>query len=145
MTMATGGVANVLYSVPAPFRFNGLYAIGCIFFLLNIVLFLTNIVMISMRFYLYRETFKDSFLHPTESLFTPAIIISLGTILLNITQYGVYENGIGKWLESTMIVLFWIYAGLAFVFSSGIYLTLWSTQTFTIETMTPVWIFPAYP
>jgi tellurite resistance protein TehA-like permease len=31
------------------------------------------------------------------------------------------------------------------VLSSAIYLILWSTQTFTIAQMTPVWIFPAYP
>jgi len=35
--MATGGVANVIFHVPEPYRFHGLYAIGCIFFLLNIV------------------------------------------------------------------------------------------------------------
>ncbi|KAK3073504.1 hypothetical protein LTR53_004888, partial [Teratosphaeriaceae sp. CCFEE 6253] len=44
-----------------------------------------------------------------------------------------------------MYVLFWVYCGLAVVFSLGIYLIMWSTQTFTIAQMTPVWIFPAYP
>jgi len=29
--------------------------------------------------------------------------------------------------------------------SSSIYLILWSTQTFTISQMTPIWVFPAYP
>ena len=41
MTMATGGVANVLYQVP--YRFPGLYAIGVCFFLLNIIIFITKI------------------------------------------------------------------------------------------------------
>ena len=50
LTMATGGIANVLHAVP--FRFSGLYAIGVVFFLLNILLFIVNIVMITTRFVL---------------------------------------------------------------------------------------------
>ncbi|OJD39920.1 c4-dicarboxylate malic acid transporter [Diplodia corticola] len=141
MTMATGGIANVLHNVP--WQFNGLYDIGCIFFLLNLVLFVFNVSMISLRFYWYPSTFRASFLHPTECLFIPASVISFGTVLLNISQYGVDYTG--TWLEDAMVVLFWLYCGLAIVFSCGIYLIMWSTQTFTISKMTPVWIFPAYP
>ncbi|KAF2178862.1 hypothetical protein K469DRAFT_717834 [Zopfia rhizophila CBS 207.26] len=140
--MATGGLANVLYTVP--FRFPGLYALGCIFFLLNIALFIFNASMISLRFYIYPSTFKASFLHPTESLFIPAAVISFGTILINITQYGVGAKT-GYWLEETMSIMYWLDCGLAIVFSIGIYLIMWSTQTFTISQMTPIWIFPAYP
>jgi tellurite resistance protein TehA-like permease len=103
-------------------RFPGLYAIGCMFFIFNMVLFLFNIVMISLRFYHYPNTLRASFLHPTESLFVPAGVISFGTILINITQYGVGRTGI--WLEHTMIVMYWIYCALAVMFSSGIYLIL---------------------
>jgi hypothetical protein len=120
LTMATGGIANVLYTVP--FRFHGLYALGCIFFILNIVLFLFNVAMISCRFYFYPRTFKASFLHPTESLFIPAAIVSFGIILINISQYGVDTSGERKWLEQCMIVLFWMDCGLAVCFSIGIYL-----------------------
>ncbi|EMD61119.1 hypothetical protein GGP41_010022 [Bipolaris sorokiniana] len=143
LTMATGGIANVLYSVP--FRFRGLYAIGCIFFILNIVFFLFNCIMISFRFYFYPRTFKASFLHPTESLFIPAAVVSFGIILINVSQYGVHHSGLGNWLEKIMIVLFWMDCGLAVCFSVGIYLLMWSTTTFTISQMTPIWIFPAYP
>ncbi|EME41476.1 hypothetical protein DOTSEDRAFT_135232 [Dothistroma septosporum NZE10] len=143
MTMATGGVANVLYQVP--YRFHGLYTIGCIFFLFNIVLFLFNVTMISMRFYYYPHTFKHSILHPTESLFIPASLISIGTILINVSQYGVSQPSTGDWLLNTMVVLFWVFCGLAVCFSAGIYLVMWSTQTFTVAQMTPIWIFPCYP
>ncbi|KIW08023.1 uncharacterized protein PV09_00968 [Verruconis gallopava] len=143
MTMATGGIANVLYSIPHELRFDSLYALGCTFFLLNIALFIFNVTMISIRFYLYPHTFKQSFLHPTESLFIPAAVISVGTILINITQYGV--GYAGPWLERAIVPLYWIYCGLAVLSSWGIFLTIWSTQTFTIAKMTPVWIFPAYP
>jgi len=120
LTMATGGIANVLYAVPI--RFHGLYALGCTFFILNIVLFLFNVAMISCRFYFYPRTFKASFLHPTESLFIPAALVSFGIILINVSQYGVDMAGVGEWLEKCMVVLFYMDCGLAVCFSVGIYL-----------------------
>lgn len=141
MTMATGGIANALYTVP--FRFRGLYELGCVFFILNIVLFMFNVIMISLRFYWFPRTFKASFLHPTESLFIPGAVVGFGTILINISQYGV--DSAGKWLEQIMCILFWCDCALAICFSIGIYLIMWSTQTFTISQMTPTWIFPSYP
>lgn len=44
-----------------------------------------------------------------------------------------------------MEVLFWAYVALSTLASAGIYLILWSTLTFPIHTMTPTWVFPAYP
>lgn len=114
--------------------------------------------MICCRFYFYPYTFRGSLTHPTESLFVPALVISFGTILINITQYGVGKAG--PWLTNAMIVLYWFDCGLAVLFSWAIFLTMyeshvyslplltsfrWSTTTYTIAQMTPVWIFPAYP
>ncbi|KIW20029.1 hypothetical protein PV08_00604 [Exophiala spinifera] len=141
LTMATGGIANVLHDVP--YRFKGLYTIGLIFFLLNIVFYLVIWAMIITRFVLYPWTFKASLTHPTESLFVPAFAVSFGTILINIVEYGAGE--VGAWLHRTVVVLFWIDCGVAIGLSIAIYLILWSTLTFTIARMTPVWIFPAYP
>ncbi|KAG9513993.1 putative C4-dicarboxylate/malic acid transporter, partial [Aureobasidium melanogenum] len=143
MTMATGQLANVILTVP--YKFHGQYAIGCCFFILNLVLITFNVTMISLRFYWYPSTFKASLTHPTESLFVPASVVSFGTVLMNITEYAVGNGKSGYWLERTMIVLFWVYCGLAITFTCGIYLIMWSTQTYTISRMTPVWIFPAYP
>lgn len=118
ITMATGGLANVIYHVP--FRFTGLYAIGCIFFLLNIVLFITNVGCMSLRFHFHPHTFWNSLLHPTESLFIPAATVSFGTILLNVSQYA--YGHVGDWLNTVVMVLFWIDVALAIVASFGIYL-----------------------
>ncbi|KAG0156442.1 C4-dicarboxylate transporter/malic acid transport protein, putative [Penicillium digitatum] len=141
LTMATGGLANVLYQVP--FRFKGLDSVGIAVFLLNIALYLIIWALLLVRFYHYPYTFKASFRHPTESLFVPASIVSFGTILINVSQYG--PENTGPWLMRAVCILFWIDATLAVIFSAGIYLLLWSTQTFTIAQMTPIWIFPAYP
>ncbi|PYH44408.1 putative C4-dicarboxylate transporter/malic acid transport protein [Aspergillus saccharolyticus JOP 1030-1] len=141
LTMATGGIANVLYFIP--YRFRGLETIGIIFFLLNLAFYVIIWCLLLTRFYLYPYTFKASFLHPTESLFVPASLVSFGTILINISQYG--PGHTGAWLTHAVGILFWIDAALAVISSAGIYLILWSTQTFTIAQMTPIWIFPAYP
>ncbi|KAL8737420.1 MAG: hypothetical protein Q9181_001699 [Wetmoreana brouardii] len=141
MTMATGGIANVLHTVP--FRFPGLYAIGVIFFLFNLILFIINVFMISLRFYTFPETFRASYMHPSERLFLPASVVSFGTVLINISQYGLSKAG--PWLSRAVLVMFWIDAALAVLSSSGIYLLMWSTKSFTVEQMTPVWIFPIYP
>ena len=93
-----------------------------IFFLLNIVLFIINVILISLRFYLYPETFKASMVHPTERLFLPAAVVSFGTILLNISQYG--PNETGHWLTDAVAVLFWTDAALAFLASMGVYLVM---------------------
>jgi tellurite resistance protein TehA-like permease len=114
----------MLTCTTVPYRFPGLYEIGVAFFLFNIALFIFNVTMISLRFYYYPSTFLQSILHPTESLFIPASIISIGTILINISQYGLTPGMSGEWLFSTMLVLYWIYCGLAVLFSCGIYLVM---------------------
>lgn len=103
-----------------PFRFRGLNTIGVIFFLLNIVLFIINIVMISLRFHCHPGTFKTSMIHPTERLFIPAAVVSFGTILLNISQYG--PQNTGYWLNDTVRICYWTYCALAVVSSMAIYL-----------------------
>ena len=90
------------------------------FFLLNIVLFVINIILISLRFYYHPETLKASFLHPTERLYVPSAVVSFGTILINIVQYGVPQTG--HWLSTAVLVAFWIDVALAILSSSGIYL-----------------------
>ena len=103
-----------------PFRFKGLETIGILFFLFNILLFIINIVMISLRFYTYPETFKASFMHPSERLFMPAAVVSFGTILINISQYGLSRSG--PWLNRAVLVMFWLDATLALISSAGTYL-----------------------
>ncbi|KAK0674642.1 putative transporter [Cercophora samala] len=141
MTMATGGIANVLHSIPYESRW--LTGIGLAFYFLNICLFILNCVLISLRFHWRPGSFVESFTDQMESLFISALIVSLATILITTAQYGIPH--VGDWLLSLLEALFWVYLGLSTVSSAGLYLTLWSTQVFPIHTMTPVWVFPAYP
>ncbi|KAK0747582.1 voltage-dependent anion channel-domain-containing protein [Apiosordaria backusii] len=141
MTMATGGIANVLHSIPYESRW--LTGIGLFFYFLNICLFIMNCVLITLRFHWRPGSFVESFTDQMESLFISAIIVSMATIIITTAQYGVPH--LGDWLLSVLEALFWVYLVLSTVSSAGLYLTLWSTQVFPIHTMTPVWVFPAYP
>ena len=83
--------------------------------------------MISLRFYCHPETFRASFLHPTERLFIPAAVVSFGTILLNISQYG--PSHAGEWLNNAVLVLFWVDVALALIASMGVYLIMSELQS----------------
>lgn len=141
MNMATGGVANVLHSIP--FRSDWLYYIGLVFFLFNLCLFLVNCICITLRFRMVPGSFTHSFNDQTESLFIPAVMVSAAMIMINVCEYGVPYTGL--WLQRVVQLLYWIYIATSFTSSAAMYLTLWSTQIFPIHTMTPVWVFPAYP
>ncbi|KAF5604580.1 Malic acid transport [Fusarium pseudocircinatum] len=121
MTMSTGGVANIIHSLKweAPW----LRGIGLFFYFLNIVLFAMN--------------------YQVESLFISASLVSIAVILINTCQYGIPYTGI--WLVHTMECVFWVYAALSVSLSAFLYLILWSTLIFPVHTMTPTWVFPAYP
>ncbi|KAI1084734.1 voltage-dependent anion channel-domain-containing protein [Whalleya microplaca] len=143
MTMATGGIANVLHSIWNSYRGDWIWYIGLIFFLFNICLFIMNCVLITMRFIMVPGSFMHSFLDQMESLFIPAVVVSCGTILINTCEYGIPKTG--PWLQHAMEWMYWIYVAVSVVASAGMYLILWSTQIFPIHTMTPVWVFPGYP
>ncbi|UKZ54773.1 hypothetical protein TrVGV298_008586 [Trichoderma virens] len=133
MTMATGGVSSALHGLV--YQAGWVNGFGVFFCLLNIVLFLTNCVLLSMRFYLRPGSLTKSFTDQVESF--------IAVILINICQFGVPHCGV--WLLKTLQILFWIYTGLSAVASAGLYLILWSTLIFPIHMMTPTWVFPAYP
>ncbi|UQC74620.1 C4-dicarboxylate transporter/malic acid transporter [Colletotrichum lupini] len=141
MTMATGGMANVIHSLP--YQAAWLNGIAVAFFLLNVILFIINCALASIRFKSRPGALTHSFTDQTESLFIPSAVVSFAIISINICQFGVPH--VGPWLLRIMQILFWFYIALSVLASATIYLILWSTLIFPIHTMTPTWVFPAYP
>ncbi|KAF5006117.1 hypothetical protein FDECE_7489 [Fusarium decemcellulare] len=141
MTMSTGGVANVIHSLKWDFPW--IRGIGIFFFLLNIILFTIHCILLSVRFHLRPGSFTHSFTDQFESLFISAFVVSIAVIMINTCQYGIPNTGV--WLLRTMELMFWIYAALSVSVSALLYLILWSTLVFPVHTMTPTWVFPAYP
>ncbi|KAK8086587.1 c4-dicarboxylate transporter [Apiospora phragmitis] len=144
MTMATGGVSNVLHTLPYDAKW--LYYIGLVFMIINICFFVANCALAIMRFSFSPGAFIHSFTDQMECLFIPAVVaynLRAGIILINVCEYGIPNAG--PWLQRAVEVLFWVYITVSVTASCGMYLILWSTQIFPIHTMTPVWVFPAYP
>ncbi|KAF4482903.1 Malic acid transport protein [Colletotrichum fructicola Nara gc5] len=139
--LATGGMANVIHSLP--YQAAWLNGIAIAFFLLNVLLFVMNCVLATLRFHWRPGTLIHTFTDQTESLFIPASVVSFAIICINICQFGVPY--VGPWLLRIMQILFWSYTAMSMLASATIYLVLWSTLVFPIHTMTPTWVFPAYP
>lgn len=79
LTMSTGGIALLL--AVTPHTFSGLFTIGTIFFIFDLVLFVLLSTLILARFIMFPGTFTQSVYHPTESLFIP-VCVSNGSSLL---------------------------------------------------------------
>ena len=124
------GKDRMLIRTTVPYRFDGLDGIGTFFFLFNFILYVLCITLICFRFLRFHETFKASFMHPTESLFMPSAVVSLATVLLNTAQYGVLHTG--PWLHDTVYIFFWIFVGTAVITSSGIYLLMYPAFPFFV-------------
>lgn len=62
-----------------PYKSQWLTGIGLAFFFLNICLFITNCVCISLRFYWRPGSFVESFTDQFESLFISAIVSAVSS------------------------------------------------------------------
>lgn len=118
--MSTGGLAVVL--ARAPLRFRGLDTIGLVIYVLNLVFFVVNCAAITIRFWHYRWTLKASLLHPTESLFVSAMLLSLATIIIGAQNYG--KNKEWGWFTAMMRTLFWSYCACALIMTVGLHITM---------------------
>ncbi|EHA54414.1 hypothetical protein MCOR27_010312 [Pyricularia oryzae] len=140
-TMSTGAIAVVLANTPN--RFSGLQTIGSIFFILDLVLFVTFTAFMGLRAFWYPRRFLASLHHPTEGLFFGAYWVS-AALILNATQsYGV--PNCGPWLVEALRVLFWVYCAAVLIVGVGQYYVLFQKERLKITDAIPAWIFPIYP
>lgn len=83
--LSTSGVSLVL--AITPHRFRGLSTIGLVIFLLDLFFFLVITASITLRFILYKSTFRRAFTRPNEALFVPTFFLSIAAILCNVAEY----------------------------------------------------------
>ena len=141
-TMSTGAIATLLGQ--QPFEFDGLKTIGKIFFILDLVLFVTFCGCITYRFIKTQPgSFSLSLHHPHESFFFGTFWVSIALILYSIQQYGVPSSG--PWLIKTLEILFWIYAGCAILVAVFQYHVIFDTRKLPVMDALPAWILPVYP
>ncbi|KAL4788963.1 voltage-dependent anion channel [Aspergillus venezuelensis] len=109
MSMATGGIAVLLYNTPH--QFTGLLTIGKIVYIFNLVLFTAISCCLGLRFATVRYALKDSFRHPNETHFVGTCPLALATIILGANNYGV--DACGPWLVVALRIVFWIYVAIS--------------------------------
>ena len=140
--MATGALSIVIFQTP--YKFTGLYTIGKIIFIIDLILFLTFVGFITRRFLVVKDSFTTSFVHYQEAWFVGTFWVSVSLILQGADSYGHYA-GCGPWLSKAMKICYWIYCGFSLLFAIFQYDLLFVTQKIDIQGMTPSWILPMYP
>jgi tellurite resistance protein TehA-like permease len=138
-TMSTGSIAVVI--AQQPFTFNGLQTIGKVFFILDLVLFVTFTALIGIRFIKDPKALGHSLHHPQESFFFGTWWVSLALILNCMQQYGV--SSCGAWLVKTLEVLFWIYAACALLVAIFQYHLIFTKEDLSASEALPAWILPS--
>jgi C4-dicarboxylate transporter/malic acid transport protein len=141
--MSTGGLALLLSPATQPHTFPGLFTIGKIVYIFDLVLFTLITAAMVFRFMQRPRLLRESITHPTEGLFFPTVFLSLASIIGCIDRYGVPECG--TWLVVTYRVLFWMYFAITFLVAVGMYYMLFSNPSLKIEDMTPAWDLPIFP
>lgn len=139
--MATGAMAMLLSQ--QAFTFQGLQAIGKIFFVLDLVLFAAFCGLIAFRFAMNPAALRRSLHHPHESFYFGAFWVSVDFVLYNTEIYGV--PACGPWLIKTLEVGFWIYATCAILVVVFQYHVIFDEEELPVRDAMPAWILPAYP
>ncbi|PVH95760.1 hypothetical protein DM02DRAFT_731654 [Periconia macrospinosa] len=140
-TMSTGALATLLGQ--QPFSFTGLKTIGKVFFILDLVLFLTFCGLIAFRFARYPGSLTRSLHHPHESFFFGTFWVSIALILYCIQLYGVPSTG--PWLVKALEVCFWGYSGLVLLVAVFQYHIIFDLEKLPVFEAMPAWILPVYP
>ncbi|KAE8330184.1 voltage-dependent anion channel-domain-containing protein [Aspergillus sergii] len=111
MSMATGGIAVLLYNTPH--QFTGLETIGKIVYIFNLVLFLSISLCLSFRFLTNSSALKESFQHSNETHFVGTCLLAFATIIIGAESYG--TSACGPWLQVALRIVFWIYVAISII------------------------------
>ena len=139
--MSTGSLSVVLARTPN--RFDGLYTIGKVFFVIDIVLFALFTILMCARFIIVPRKLAASLHHPVEGLFFGAYWVSVALLLDCVQIYGI--PSCGPWLVRALEISFWIYGAIVVLVAIFLYYILFSEERFDVEDAMPAWIFPIYP
>ncbi|KAI1875361.1 hypothetical protein JX265_004419 [Neoarthrinium moseri] len=171
-TMSTGAIATLLGQ--QPYTFNGLVAVGKVFFVLDLALFVLFSALITARFLMHPSALKTSLHHPHEGhshvsiyafheLLLEALSYDIVTtyhghhqsfffgtfwVSLALILYEIQEYGVpatGPWLVRALEVLFWLYAACALLVVIFQYHVILDEEELPVRDCMPAWILPAYP
>lgn len=123
-TQSTGGIAILLSETPK--QFYGQQTAGTVIFIFNLVVFLLFCATMITRFILYPHKLKKSLTTAPEQFFVGSSYLTFATIIICLDRFGVPH--VGKWLVTTVRVLFWIHAATTLLFSTTMFVVVFSNK-----------------
>lgn len=125
-----------------PYTFNGQHAIGCIYYFVNLVFLIMNIIMTTLRIFKYPSIVKQSFFDHNEAVWFPVTGLTLATFIIMTLLYGV--PNVGQWLTVVCEVLFYILVAYALAIQTIMEQTL-RTVPRPLKFMSPPDCLESYP
>jgi tellurite resistance protein TehA-like permease len=139
VNLGTGAVSLLLANT---FEWSGQRALGTIFFVLNLVIYIVNCTVTALRAYLHWPAFQKSFSNPAEALFAPTALLGGATLFVGTISYGVPYTGF--WLVRTLYVVWFVYIALSAGLAGLLQWTLYD-QTRDLISVTPAECLPVFP
>lgn len=139
--MSTGALATLLGQ--QPYLSTVFRTLGCILFILNLVLFIAFCGCITYRFAHDRKAMSRSLHHPNESFYFGTFWVSIALLLYGMNEYTVPSAG--PWLTETLAIAFWVYAGCVFLVAVFQYHVIFDEAELSVSNAMPSWILPMYP
>lgn len=139
VNLGTGAVSLLLGNT---FEWSGQRALGTVFFLLNLVVFIINVGLQCARAWLHPRAFRASVSNPAEALFMPTAVLAFATIFVDMTVYA--TPYVGFWLTKTLLVVWFCYGFTALAVAGVLQWALYDQQRDLI-TVTPAECLPVLP
>ncbi|KAJ9612479.1 hypothetical protein H2200_004076 [Cladophialophora chaetospira] len=138
ITMSTGVLSIMCHQLP----YNGhwLQVISVIFFVTNLVLFLTFTILSVLRYSLYPQLFSAVLRHPHQSLFMATFPVGLATLVNMVVLVCAPEWGHG--LATLAWVLWWIVTVLALTTCFHLTYVIMTHRRGELEEMTALYLIP---
>ena len=141
LPMSSGGISLLLHV--QPYQFNGLRTIGTVVYAINLVIFTLVCLTMICRFIFHPSTIMKSITHPREGFFFPTFFLAIATLITSTQRYAIPKDD-PKFIWATQTI-FWAYTVVTFVLAVGQYVYLFAGQSFSVQTMMPVWLLPIFP
>lgn len=122
----------------------GLYTIGLIVFIFDLVVFLLLSACMAARLYFHPSHVRKVICHPPESFFIGAYLLSISVLIGCIQLYGITHGPGWSWLLDAIYVLYWMYAAVSLVNSIAQYYILIAHSTLRPVPFAPSMFLPGY-
>ncbi|PCH43871.1 hypothetical protein WOLCODRAFT_133004 [Wolfiporia cocos MD-104 SS10] len=140
--MGTGAVSALLTDFPYGQDNNNFKIAGCVFFVLNLALFIFVCICTLLRYVMYPEVFWLMLSHPAQSLFIGCFPMGMATLINSALALNQNWGFGGDGLLYVCWGFWWLNSGLSYLVAYGMIYTMVTRQEHSISNMAAVWLLP---